>query len=213
MPVNPDHAFADGSAYARPAKRFFPGFSWGSEQRAAEAWRQFDKCCLIGNGCLLGPEAWCVNSSGDPHRITLADRVVCRGLLRIEKFGRGKITIGSNTYIGDDCLLSSAAEIAIGENVLIAHGVQIFDNDSHPVDPKARLQDYASLQTDGCRETIASAPIRIASGAWIGFNAILLKGITVGENSIVAAGSVVTKDVPANTIAAGNPAVLIKSIP
>ncbi|HYR58840.1 MAG TPA: DapH/DapD/GlmU-related protein [Chthoniobacteraceae bacterium] len=212
MPVNRDHAFADGPAFGRPKRRLVRGNGSDPEARAAEAWKRFDAHARIAGGCLLGPNAWCVNSLGDPDRIALGAGVICRGILRVEKFGAGRIAIGANAYVGDDCLLSSSAGIEIGEHALIAHGVQIFDNDSHPLDPAARVGDYASVLAHGPRGAIASAPVRIGARSWIGFNAIILKGVTIGENSVVAAGSVVSRDIPANTVAAGNPAAAVKEI-
>ena len=212
MPVDRDHAFADGLAFARPKKRPLFEKPWTPENRAAEAWVQFDKSAQIAKGCLLGPNAWCVNSAGDPARIILGASVVCRGLLRIEKFGEGRIEIDASAYIGDDCLLSSSVGIFIGEHVLLAHGVQIFDNDSHPLDPAARVADYASVHAHGDRGQIAAKPVRIGARAWIGFGVIIMKGVTIGENSVVAAGSVVTRDVPPNTVVAGNPAAIVKTI-
>jgi acetyltransferase-like isoleucine patch superfamily enzyme len=213
MPIDRHHAFADGLAYARPKPRgFFSKSPTLLEREVEDAWRQFDSSASIGRGCLLGPSAWCINSSGDKERITLGAGVVCRGLLRVEKFGSGQIAIATSAYIGDDCLLSAAAQISIGEGAMLAHGVQIFDNDSHPLDPAARLADYALVQTHGERGAIAAKPVSIGARAWIGFNAIIMKGVTIGENSVVAAGSVVTRDVPPNSVVAGNPATIVKTI-
>lgn len=212
MAIGRDHAFANGRSFARPKKRLFFKKPWCAEHRAGEAWDQFDQHATVRRACLLGPNAWCVNSAGDVSRIVLDEGVVCRGLLRVEKFGEGRIVIGPRAYVGDDCLLSSAIGIEIAEDVLIAHGVQIFDNDSHPLDPTARLSDYAAVQVHGARSEIAAKPIRIGARAWIGFNAIIMKGVVIGENSVIAAGSVVTRDVPPNTVVAGNPAVAVKSI-
>ena len=88
----------------------------------------------MGMGCLLAPSAWCANE-GDARRIRLGDRVVCRGLLRRESFGDGQLVVGDDVYIGDDCIVSCAEHIEIGAGTLLGHGVQIFDNNSHPVDP------------------------------------------------------------------------------
>ena len=211
MPIDRDHAFADGLAYARPRRRPFFG-KWTPAYRAALAWEQFTRNAQVAARCLLGPNSWCINSLAEPARIALGERVVCRGLLRVEKFGAGRIEIGAGAYIGDDCLLSAAAGIEIGADVLLAHGVQIFDNDSHPLDPTARVADYASVHRHGERGEIASAPVRIGARAWIGFGAIILKGVTIGENAVIAAGSVVTRDVPAGAVAAGNPATVVKNI-
>jgi acetyltransferase-like isoleucine patch superfamily enzyme len=212
MPFDRDHAFADGAAYARPSGWLPPWKRLGPKARAVQAWARFDLHAQVGPGCRLGPHAWLVNRSGNRDSVRLGEGVICRGLLRIEEFGAGSIVIESQAYIGDDCLLSSSSSIEVGHHTLIAHGVQIFDNDSHPLDPAARCHDYDAVRTGGARQEIAQAPIRIGARAWIGFNAIILKGVTIGENSVVAAGSVVTKSVPDNAIVAGNPAVIVKSI-
>jgi acetyltransferase-like isoleucine patch superfamily enzyme len=142
----------------------------------------------------------------------LRTNVVCRGLLRVEMFGTGRIEIGAGTYIGDDCLLSAAREIVVGPNVLIAHGVQLFDNDSHPIELAARQRDFAAIFDGGQREEIAAGPIRIGAGVWIGFNATILKGVTIGEGAVVAACSVVSRDVPAHAVVAGNPATVVNTL-
>lgn len=212
MPVDRDHAFADGLAFPRPSG-WLPPWKWRTPAgRAALAWRQFSQHAKIAADCALGPNAWCLNGRKYPEAISLAERVICRGLLRVEHFGEGRIVIQAHAYIGDDCLLSSAAGIEIGTHALLAHGVQIFDNDSHPLDPAARRRDYEAILNGGARKTIAAAPVRIGANAWVGFGATILKGVSVGENSVVAAGSVVTKCVPPSSIVAGNPAAVVKSI-
>lgn len=212
MPIDRDHAFANGRVFPRDATWLPPWRRGSAEGRAKVAWAQFDRSARLEAGCLLGPNAWAINSLADHRLIHLHEAVICRGLLRIEQFGTGRIVVHQKAYIGDDCLLSSSAGIEIGAGALLAHGVQIFDNDSHPLGAAARAADYASATGAGLRQTIASAPVRIGSQAWIGFSAIVLKGVTIGANSVVAAGSVVTRDVPANTVAAGNPASIVKSI-
>jgi acetyltransferase-like isoleucine patch superfamily enzyme len=213
MPIDRNHAFANGRVFARSTAWLPPWQRRGAEGQARSAWTQFDHAAQVAAECLLGPNAWAVNSLADRSFIRLDEGVVCRGLLRIEQFGAGRIVIQTRAYIGDDCLLSSSAGIEIGAHAMLAHGVQIFDNDSHPLDPAARADDYASVTAGGPRQTIASAPVRIGAHVWIGFNVIILKGVTVGENSVVAAGSVVTKEVPACTVVAGNPARVIRELP
>ncbi len=219
MPIDRDHAFADGEVFGPPTNAFqrwrvarLMGPHAPAEMRAHHAWLRFIRFASIDRSSRLGPNAWCVNHSAETSAIEVRARAVCRGLLRIEKFGAGRITLGSDSYIGDDCLLSSAAGIDIGAHALIAHGVQIFDNDSHPLDSAARLADYASVRRQSARAVIASVPVAIGEHAWIGFNAIIVKGVTVGRNAIVAAGSVVTRDVPEAVVVAGNPAVVVKEL-
>lgn len=116
------------------------------------------------------------------------------------------VEIQKNASIGRNCKISSHSFICEGvhveDNVFIGHGV-MFTNDLHP---RATNPD-GSLQTDSdwnCLET------HVRKGASIGSNATILCGLTIGENALVGAGAVVTKDVPANAVVAGNPARVIK---
>src|SRR6266550_1183512 len=90
----------------------------------------------------------------------------------------------------------------------------IFDSDFHPLEPAQRLIDAQALapyfKNRPPRPKLKTAPVKIADNVWIGMNATILKGVTIGENSVVAAGSVVTKSVPPNIVVAGNPAVVVK---
>lgn len=180
---------------------------------ALDAVERFHEQAILGANCRIGSRAWCVNR-GARDNIQLGNYVVCRGLLRCENFSPGKIVIGDYVYIGDDCLLSCAERIEIGTLTLLAHGVQIFDNDSHPIDPYLREQDFLTIlgQHKGPRNKIASKPVKIGERAWIGLYAIITKGVQIGDGSIVAAGSVVTSDVPPLTLVAGNPARVVKEL-
>lgn len=119
----------------------------------------------------------------------------------------GRIRIGDWCYIGELSRVWSACDIAIGDRVLISHGVNIHDTDSHPRDAVARHRQYIELSIRGhptTLEGVASAPIRIDDDVWIGFNAVVLKGVSIGARSIVAAASVVTRDVPADCVVIGS---------
>lgn len=126
----------------------------------------------------------------------------------------GKIRIGNRTYVGGGTFIS-INEIEIGDDVMIAWGGTFLDHNSHSTNWKDRQKDVIvcrdkSLNKDW--KVVKSSPIRIKNKAWIGFNVIILKGVTIGEGAIVAAGSVVTKDVDDFTIVGGNPAKFIKNI-
>ena len=111
----------------------------------------------------------------------------------------GKHTkIGKNVFINFDCIFLDLGGITIEDNVLIAPKVSLL-TEGHPVSPKNR-------------QSLVPAPILIKKNAWIGANATILPGVTVGENAIVAAGAVVSKDVPDNSIVGGIPAKIIKKI-
>ena len=107
--------------------------------------------------------------------------------------------------------LISRSKIEIGDDVTIAWDVCIYDHDSHSLDWCARVEDLRCLRED-LRSVVHTKPIRICDKAWVGMNAIILKGVTIGEGAVVAAGAVVTKDVPPWTVAAGNPARVVKCI-
>lgn len=130
--------------------------------------------------------------------------------------------IGKNGYVevGDYSLINGALvmaeeKITIGKYCIISWCVGIADSDFHPIDPALRRLDAIALNPfsgNNERPIITTKPVIICDNVWIGMNAVILKGVTIGENSIVAAGSVVSKDVPPNTIVAGNPARTRKKI-
>ena len=111
----------------------------------------------------------------------------------------GKHTkIGKNVFINFDCVFLDLGRITIEDNVLIAPKVSLL-SEGHPVSPDKR-------------HSLIPKPIHIKKNAWIGANATILQGVTIGENSVVAAGSVVSNDVPDNTVVGGIPAKFIKTI-
>jgi len=109
------------------------------------------------------------------------------------------IRIGDRVFINQNCTFYALAEIVIDDDVLIGPNVSLITSE-HPVAPSQR------------RAFLLGKPITIGRGAWIAAGATVIGGVTVGENSVVAAGSVVTRDIPANTLAAGNPARVVRSI-
>lgn len=115
----------------------------------------------------------------------------------IQLFAGGELTLG-RSYINSDSLIACAKKITIGDGVAIARGVYIYDSDHHDI-----------LDEDGFKQNEAKE-IRIENHVWIGTRAVILKGVTIGEGAIVAAGAVVTKDVPPHTMVAGVPAKVIK---
>ena len=137
-----------------------------------------------------------------------------RGAL-INISGKGNIVIGDWCYLGEQSTIwSSGADILIGNRVLIAKNVSVINNNSHPVDAIKRHEHYKQIITQGHPANIelSAKDIVIEDDVWIGCNAIILKGIKIGKGSIVAAGSVVTKDVPRGVMVAGNPAVIKRNI-
>ncbi|MEY2544753.1 MAG: hypothetical protein QOE81_2214 [Verrucomicrobiota bacterium] len=125
----------------------------------------------------------------------------------------GRCTVGDFTLL-NGALVMTEDKIDIGSHCLISWNVGIADSDFHPLDPAQRLIDAHALapflKDRPPRPKLKTAPVIISDNVWIGMNATILKGVTIGENSVVAAGSVVTKSVPPNTVVAGNPAIVVK---
>ncbi len=128
---------------------------------------------------------------------------------------------GGHCKIGDFTLLNGALlmvedEIRIGSHCLVSWNVGIADSDFHPLAPAQRRIDAEALspffEKRPPRPKLTTAPVIIGDNVWIGMNAVILKGVTIGDNSVVAAGSVVTKSVETNTVVAGNPAVVVKKL-
>jgi acetyltransferase-like isoleucine patch superfamily enzyme len=118
---------------------------------------------------------------------------------------RPELVIGDRTFIGHDCGFNIGKSVRIGSHCLLAVGVQIFDMDGHPLDAaRRRAGEPVPVET--------IAPVIIGDDVWIGNGAAILKGVRVGDRAIVAARSVVTRDVPPDTIVAGNPARVVKEL-
>lgn len=121
------------------------------------------------------------------------------------------IVIGDNVGISS-CSLRAGVSITIGNNVNIGADCLIIDTDAHPHDYLKRRRDYkAKVGDEKYLSEIPSAPILIEDDVWIGARCQILKGVHIGARSIIAAGSIVTKDVPSDCVAAGVPAKVVKS--
>lgn len=112
-------------------------------------------------------------------------------------FGKN-ITIGKNVFVNACCHFQDHGGVTLGDDCLIGHNV-VFATLNHGLSPQERTSMYP-------------APIVLGKNVWVGSNSTILQGVTIGDNAVIAAGSVVTKDVPANTIVGGVPAKRIRSI-
>jgi acetyltransferase-like isoleucine patch superfamily enzyme len=161
------------------------------------------------------PNAVISNLSQCPDLIAIGKDSVVRGELLIFAHS-GKISIGESCYVGEGTRIWSSASIDIGNHVFISHNVNIHDTNSHSIDAYLRSQHIAKIMSTGHPKEnifdIKASSVVIKDDVWIGFNSTILKGVTIGERSVIAACSVVTKDVPSNVIVAGNPAKIIKTI-
>jgi maltose O-acetyltransferase len=110
--------------------------------------------------------------------------------------GWGRIRIGDRVFINSGVVLVSVLEVTIGNDVAIANEAYIMDTDSHGVEGRP----------------VKNAPVRIGDGSWIGARALILPGVTIGRRCLVAAGAVVSRDVPDDTLVAGNPARVVREL-
>lgn len=132
----------------------------------------------------------------------LTGNAVGDGFLLIPPFyttGGTEIRVGRNVFINQNCTFYDLRGLELGDEVMIGPNVSLITS-GHPLEPSRRRA-----------ETVAR-PIVIGRNVWVAAGAIILGGVTVGENAVVAAGAVVTRDVPANTLAGGNPARVIRSL-
>jgi maltose O-acetyltransferase len=110
------------------------------------------------------------------------------------------ISIGTGTFVNYRCVFLDVVEIAIGATCQIGPGVQLLTAD-HPIDPRARRDGWES-----------GRPIVVGDNVWLGGGAIVCPGVTIGDNTVVGAGAVVTRDLPADVVAAGVPARVLREI-
>jgi acetyltransferase-like isoleucine patch superfamily enzyme len=167
--------------------------------------------CLLGEGACLHSSSRVENNQARREAITIASHSQVLGQLLVFRHG-GNIRIGESCYVGEQSRIWSSDSIAIGNRVLISHNVNIHDNDSHSLSAQHRHLHSSHIFSHGHPlklDDVASAPIVIEDDAWIGFNSTILKGVRIGRGAIVGAATVVTKDVPAYAIVAGNPAKII----
>lgn len=149
------------------------------------------------------------------HRAAVADEGAARPLLAelLGSLGEGafikpplyvdygeNIHVGARTFVNYNLTALDVVSITIGEDCQIGPNVQLL-TPTHPLDPKPRRDKLEAAQ-----------PITICDNVWLGGGVIVCPGVTIGENSVVGAGSVVTRDIPANVVAVGNPARVIREL-
>lgn len=110
------------------------------------------------------------------------------------------IEVGENFFANYNCVILDCAKVAMGDNVLLAPNVAIYTA-GHPLDPEKRNEGWEY-----------ALPVTIGNNVWVGGNVVILPGVTIGDNVVIGAGSVVAKDIPANSIAMGNPCKVHREI-
>ena len=151
---------------------------------------------------------------GDGFHLTSGDGInpICRNLRACIHRGSPStmIIIGNHVGMSSPCIWIND-KLTIGNYVNIGGNCMILDTDVHQLDYLARRGERSVDETD-INNTIQSVPISIEDDVWIGTNCIILKGVTIGARSVIGAGSVVTKSIPADCIAAGNPCKVIRTL-
>lgn len=133
--------------------------------------------------------------------ISLGDNVYFTRFIELSVTKGAVVNIGNDTFIGPGTVLSCHSKITIGDHTIIGEYVSIHDND----------HIFEDLETPIASQGFHSQEISIGRDVWIGCKAVILKGVTIGDHSVVGAGSVVTKDVPPGAVVAGVPAAVIRT--
>lgn len=148
----------------------------------------------------------CAGDISIGNNVSIAKRSVITAW-RTPGYQSSEIIIGDDASIGEDCHITAINKIVIGKQVLFGKKITISDNSHGKIDSIHELSLHPSN-----RDLFSKGPVIIKDRVWIGDKATILPGVTIGENSIIGANSVVTKNIPANSVCAGNPAKIIRTI-
>lgn len=162
----------------------------------------------LGNDCDV--EWWKLRSLKG-GRVAIGDGTIFRGRIKFDGTD-GVVKFGGHCFCGASSIICRE-RINIGDDVIISWGVTIVDHNSHSlgwVDRKNDVRDWRLGEKDW--SGVQVAPVSIGNRVWIGFGAIILKGVTIGDEAVIGAGSVVTKNVPPKVVVAGNPARLVRRL-
>lgn len=168
------------------------------------------KCLVLGDVDFSRSTKIITSAGSTPSDITIEDG--CRIYGTLQSQNQGKIVFKERSRIRSGAQILCSNYVEIGEGSGIASNTKIVDNNNHPVNPKDRWLLYLSPWDSPKRmwKYSDSAPIIIGKNVWIGSDARICKGVTIGDGAIIAANAVVTKSCPPNCIMGGNPAKIIK---
>lgn len=172
---------------------------------------QFRKMATLGKNVLIISDASCINT-GSPRNIVIGDSSEIHAELHSQC--GGTIHIGDHTLICPNSVVGAKESVTIGRCCIISNHVHIYDNNNHPISPSMRMDMSMNRENKQLWswDMAASSPITIGDNVWIGEYAYIGKGVSIGNGAIIAAHAVVTKDVPAYTVAGGNPAGILKTL-
>jgi acetyltransferase-like isoleucine patch superfamily enzyme len=174
---------------------------------------RFRKKAIIHPTAIIHQSAKFFNPQGKRENINIGAYSNVRGELLLYGHG-GKIIIGEYCYIGEGTRIWSSGNIQVGNRVLISHNVNIHDSNSHPLNSKERHEHFLEIIFNGHPKQLFlnEKDVVIKDDVWIGFNSSVLKGVTIGSNSVIASCSTIIKSVDSNTMVGGNPATILKKI-
>ena len=160
----------------------------------------------VGDGSRVG---WS-RLHGAGGRIRIGSESIFLG--RIDFDGAGEVIVGDRCFVGASHFVCRS-RIELADDVVVSGGVTVVDHDSHATEWSLRQYDVREwLQGRKDWSHVRVAPVTIENRVWIGFGATILRGITIGTGAVVAAGAMVTRDVPPHSIVAGNPARVVKEL-
>ncbi|VEG26449.1 acyltransferase [Actinomyces howellii] len=169
---------------------------------------------VAGTDVVLGPFARCSTGSSARPSVVIGTHVFLD--CSLYTLGAGRLEIGSHCWIGGagSTMIGATESLVIGTGVIISNHVRIYDNNNHPTSVEARERMTRGEHGGPLWSwtEAESAPVVIGDDVWIGEFATVLKGVSIGRGAVVASHAVVTKDVPPDTIVAGNPAVPVKRL-
>ena len=176
--------------------------------------RSVHRMCLYHKTTVFYGSSSVINNLGKADAIRIGPFTHIRGELLTFGHG-GVIRIGEYCYVGENTRIWSGKSIDIGDRVLISHNCNIFDNDTHPINPRERHDQFRAIISSGQPTVINlnDKAIIIEDDVLIGANVSVLKGVRVGKGAVIGTGSVVIRDVPSYAIVAGNPAEVVREIP
>ena len=186
---------------------------WGPSA-VSQTQNLLDKGILrCGKGSDLSGLQIFVSGKSEPGQIEIGEDCLLHGKIILHG-PAARIRIGNRVFTGHDTEIICREYVALGNDVMISWGVSIVDTNAHSLASEERKHDVSDWKKGPDYKNwdhVRSAPVLIENKAWIGFRSILMKGIKVGEGAVIAAGSVVVKDVNAYSVVGGNPAQFIKT--
>ena len=181
----------------------------------SHARRRFLDHAKVESPFYVGPQS-AIYSLAPRDRIQIAEGCTIYGWLDV--YEEGDLRIGPYSFIGTHSRIICSGTTRIGQGCWISDGILIFDGNHHPISARQRLVDAYEFgikrkPPNAYSQTTSHSEVIIGDAVWIGAGAIITRGVKVGDGAIISAGSVVTSDVPAWSVAVGNPARVVKTFP